>query len=481
MQEIRVPFTPDEHSSKEGAIDYKSKWDKCLRWINQELPWQTIQTWFIPIIPVSFNDNLLILRVPSSFFFEWLESHYGQLLLKAVSKFFGSRATIEYLVASTSQTSAEPISENNEIVLEEVKSEKLDTGINIDAELNSKFTLKNFFTSNENLMVKRAAEYVSQSQKEKLYNPLFLQGDVGTGKTHILNAIGNAISEKSPHYKICLISSQQFIHEYVFTLQKGKVNNFKHFFVSSDVFLLDDVHFFSNKTGSQDILFFIVSQLLKKGKQVVITSKEIPKNLKQFNSNLISFLQSGLILNFQYASHSTKEQFTNHYIKKHNLTISSEIKEYIMDRASDSMQILQALMIRIVAQSSLLHKPLCMEDIRAIISHINPEGNGFENRAPKLSKITVDIIIKAVSEYFKIPADMICGNSRNSSVVQSRQIAMYVSRRLTNDSLSGIGYHFGDKHHASVLYAFKKIKMLKAANPILKKSIEEIIDSILKG
>ncbi|MFQ5582908.1 MAG: DnaA ATPase domain-containing protein, partial [Calditrichia bacterium] len=403
---------------------------------------------------------------------------------QAVQSHFDRHTKIEYLVAPTPQDKPAASTEEEshyQSTPQEDAGKKTEPDLEILVDVNPKYTLDNFYSHNENLMVKRAAEYFSENIESEIYNPLYLYGDIGTGKTHIINAIGNSLAKNFPGKKIVYLSGDQFIHEYVVSLKKNKINEFKAFLTTSDAFLLDNVQILSNKQGSQDILGYIVTQLERSGGRIVITSDTSPASLKQFSFNVVSLFQEGLILNITPPGASTREKIIQSYLSHHDIHLESDIIEYIIDNVPSNMHILNALLVRLIAQVSLLHRPVTQEDVHSLISRFNPQPSGMIVNNPRYNKITLDAIVKKVGDYYKIPNDVLCGISRSSRIVFARQVAMYISRKLTHESLSGIGYHFGDRHHASVLHACKKIEAAKKTDPNLRTSIEEIIQAIFNS
>lgn len=472
---------PEENGdpSGSGSNSVKKKWKLCLNLIEKEVPWQTFQTWFVPLNPITYIDETLTLRVSSRFVSEWLESHFSKILKKIVKSVFGEKAQIEYLITPSSQDKPEQEQSSNEKKSKNNKKRETPIQVKIDSYLNSYSTLDSFIVTRKNKMVKKAAEYVSTFLENNLYNPLFICGDVGTGKTHILNAIGNNIAKKFSEKKVIFLSGEQFLHDYVCALQKGKVNDFKVELTNMDVFLLDDVHYFSGKVNSQESIIYILTQLHKKNKRIIITSNTPPNRLTKFNQHLISIFQKGLILELVIPEQNTREKIIKQYLEENKIQFSDEIISYLSEKFNSNMHMLNAVLVRIAAQVSLLGMPINLDECRQIVSHLNPEFQAGNGKIPANFKITIEKIIRNVSDYFEIPPDVITGNSRYGKIVLARQIAMYISRKYTGESLRNIGYHFSDRSHASVLYAYNRIKKVLAENRELRDIVEKITDIIM--
>lgn len=470
-----------QYPSDQVRNTIKKKWEQCLRLIEKEIPWQTLQTWFTPLIPVSYVDDTLTLRVPSRFVFEWVESHFSEILNEIVQKVFGKKSQLEYLITPSQENKKENLDLNSPIEedLEKNKKSVKSGSFKIDSRLNPYNILSNFFVHRKNKIVIKAAEYVSTYLDNRKYNPFFIYGDVGTGKTHVLNAIGNNASAKFPEKKIVFLSGEQFLHEYVSAVQRNKINNFKEELSNADLFLLDDVHYFSGKVNSQESLVYILSQIQKGNRRIVITSNLPPNRLLKFNQRLISIFQMGLISDLEIPESDTRTKIINQYFSENGIQLSDEIIEYLSEKFNSNMHILNSVLVRIVAHVSLLGSPIGLDECRHIVFNLNPELQIRNGKIPHNLKITVDKIIHNVGEYFDIPSDVISGSSRYGKIVLARQIAMYISRKYTGESLANIGYHFGDRNHASVLYACNKIKKKIQESPELRELVKKIIEGII--
>ncbi len=455
----------------------RETWNKCLLEVKQNLPEQTYQTWFLPIIPVSFIKNVLILRVPSRFFFEWIDSHYGTTLRSVVKDVFGKHAVIEFLIAPTREDLTEiPATEKVDVAAPSVEpTVQLPAAVDhsnsgVDADL----TFASFVEGAGNKLAVKAAEVVAGNPGANPYNPLVLHGAAGSGKTHLTNAIGNTILEQNGSAKCYMISSERFLHEYVNAVQGNRMDRFMQKILTCKVFMLEDVQFLANKTKSQENLLFIINELLKRKAQVIITSNVAPGKLKLFNERLVSSFQKGLIADLAPNDIRTRENLIRQYTEKHAIQLEEPVIEFLAENLGSNMHQLRAVLIRIVAQISLLGGSLGLNDIRYIVSQISPDESLQGVMAPGRREIGISEICRATADFFDLPIDILQGVSRKQRIVKGRQIAIYLCRELTSDSLSSIGYHFSNLHHASVLYACNKVKKDLARNPVLKANVEKI-------
>ena len=470
-----VPFQPEGSESQPESVN--ERWLKCLEFIEKSLPKQTVHTWFLPISPISFVDNILFLKLQSQFFQDWLDSHYRMVLDEAVRAIFGEESRVEYIVSSDSPqkpgSQVVPSEDNQEIPVEvkvATSSEKP-----LRSHLNSRFTLNNFFASQENRFVYKAVEYVAHNLATPQYNPLVIHGGIGTGKSHLLHALGNCASDNSDKARQIYMTGESFLHHYIGALQGNRINKFVNTLRNVDVFLLDNIQFLSGKVKSQEMLLFIFGELVKLDRQVVVTIDTPPNKLIRFNPRLVALLQSGLIADAHKSDRITRESIIRHHLQKNDINLEEKTIQYLSEKLNNNIHQLHAVIVRIVAQISLLGKQLSFDDVRYIVSQLCPcdacdDGSpGYISRQVKVS----DILL-ATSKYYDVPVDILQGISRKQRVITARQTAIYLCRELTDESLNAIGFHFSSLHHASVLYAHKKVKNSLANKPRLKSAVEKI-------
>jgi len=451
----------------------KGKWESCLEIVKEDISPQGFRTWLAPIIPVSYVDEKLILRVPSQFFFEWIDTHYQEILLTAVKKIFGFRTIIEYLVASTPDK--KPRELNVQAKDEDIKGDQPP-----HHEIDSRYQFDNFYVKNDNELALRAAQTVAKHPGKTDFNPLFIYGDSGCGKTHILNAIGNYILNKNIRKKVTYLTGESFLNQYIHALQNKKIEIFNKVFIDTDILLLDDIHFLANKKKSQEGLFYLFSELERKRKQIVISANGSPAQMIGLDSRLISFFQKGLIIDLIPPNYETRIKFINAYCDKTDLTILPEVKEFLANALADGIQQLRAVVIRIAAQSSLLGEPMSLDTTKRLLSQIDLNWAQKSGKLPRWRQIRLEDIIKIVSEYLNIPPDIIIGYSRQRQVSFARQIAIYLAKELSGEPLRVIGYHFKDRHYTAILHNYKRIQKEMKNNPAIYNLILELKNQLIK-
>lgn len=467
-------FEGSKQSSSSQEIPVKELWKKCLFLIKKELPPRTIQTWFNPITPISFTDNVLILRLPSRFLLEWVEPNYGDLLRKSIAQIFGEKTTVEFLIASSSKEEPEPYLDEEE---KEAAVSLMETGsksVQFHSDVDHQFTFENYFSVQGNEFPREAAMHVAKNLGKVKFNPLVFYGGTGAGKSHLIHAIGNYVKKQHRKKRLVFMGSEQFVHEYVYALQNNRISKFISSIVSGDVFLLDDIQILSNKTRSQEVLLFLFLELVKKGIQVVISADAAPNQLAKFNNRLVSFLQSGLIVDLPPADYFTREKLICHYFDENKVQINEKIVHFLAENVKENAHYLKSVLVRIFAQTSLTGRNITLSDVRYLLSQICSQ-NGAENGSmPSRQEVAIDDIVNATSNFYGVPVDILVGISRKKKVMKARQIAIYLSREYTSESLSSIGYHFSNLHHASVLYAYNKVGQELLRNARLKSEIQKI-------
>ena len=453
----------------------QGRWKRSTQLIKKKISAQGFNTWISPILPVSYIDGKLILRVPSQFFFEWLDSNFQDSIYEAVKKVYGLHTKIEYLVASTpdkqpEQLNLDSVQEEDQQAQEEHReSERYPTYY-----LDERFQFENFFVSNDNELALKAAQAVSSKPGKTDFNPMLIYGNAGCGKTHLLHAAGNYIQKNKKRKKVRLLNSETFLNEYIYALQNHKLELYNRKITELDVLLLDNIHFLSNKKKSQEGLLFLLSEMEFKRKQIIITSSHPPAQLIGFDKRLCSFFQKGLIVDLIPPSPDTRLHWIDEYCQKNQLSILPEVRNFLAQNFNEGLHQLRALMIRISAQSSLVGKPVSLARAKLISSQIDADWAQRNGDSRFLKPIKIEQIIKTVSEVMSVPYDLLVGYSRQREINIARQVAIYLSKKLSREPLKVIGYHFGDRHYTGILHNYKKIEEQLPDNPVLNKIVNDI-------
>lgn len=447
-------------------------WKECLSIIKKNVPVITYNTWFIPIKPIDLNDQLLKIQVPNSFFIEWIDEHYNTLINRAIKQILGENAELIYVVLEEPDgLYLSPI----DVPLKVESKEKLNAGLNkkeFDSFLNSRYNFDNFIQGESNQLARAAAIAISKSPGETSFNPLFIYGGVGLGKTHLIQAIGNKILNLFPQKRVIYLSSDVFTIEFVEAIQNNTVNDFSNFYKSMDVLIIDDIQFLIGKEKTQDLFFHIFNQLHQVRKQIILSSDKPPKDLKGLNERLISRFQWGLTTDIQPPDFETRIAILKNKSESFGISISNDILEYIALNINSNIRELEGCLIKLLADSSLNSKEIDIELAKKTVKEIST--------ARKIN-ISIDYITKVVCEYFNVDEDKIREKNRKKEVVLARQVAMYFSKKLTKYSLKTIGLQFGGRDHSTVIHAYNNIDNMISEDTRLKDSIENIRNKIELG
>ncbi len=460
-------------------------WNNCLKVIRDNVPQISFKTWFEPIKPLRLENNILTIQVPSPFFYEYLEEQYIDILRKTLRKEVGPEAQLEYsVVLENSMLSNKPYTvkfptkngvelKNHPVTMpydddNGIKNPFVIPGIkklNIDPMLNAHYNFNNFIEGECNRLARSAGAAVAENPGGTAFNPLFIYGDSGLGKTHLAQAIGIKAKEKFSDRIVLYVNANKFMAQFVDSIKNNTRNDFLYFYQMIDLLIIDDVHEFAGKEKTQDIFFHIFNHLQQSGKQLILTSDKPPVELQGLDARLLSRFKWGLNAELQAPDYETRINILRHKIYNDGIEITADVVEYIATHITANIRELEGALISLLAQATLNKKEINIDLARTMIDKIikNTKKN-----------ISIDYIQKVVCSYFNIPVDTIHSKTRKREIVQARQIAMYFSKSLTKSSLTTIGAQIGGKDHATVLHACKTVNNLMDTDKKFRLQIEEI-------
>ncbi len=468
-----------------GLTNYEEIWNNCLTVIRNNVSHQNFKIWFEPILPVSIKDNILTIQVPSQFFYEWLEENYITLLKKTIKKELGKEGKLEYHIVLENSSKSKPyvskipssnqkeIQNNPVNIPMNVSTNKIRNPfiipglqkININPQLNKAYTFDSFVEGECNRLARSAGYAVAQNPGGTSFNPLFIYGSGGLGKTHLANAIG--IEAKNiDHEKIVLyVTADKFQTQFIDAIMDNKKNDFVHFYQSIDLLIIDDVQFLSGKEKTQDVFFHIFNHLHQNGKQLILTSDKAPVDIIGMEQRLLSRFKWGLSADLQAPGLETRLAILRKKIKKDGIEISNEVIEYIAYSITTNVRELEGALISLLAQASLNKKEINIDLARNMLDK-------FVRNTVR--EVSIDYIQKVICDYFDIPIEIMKSKTRKREIVQCRQLAMYFAKQLTKNSLAMIGKHCGNKDHATVLHACKTVNNLADTDKRFKGYISDI-------
>lgn len=453
-------------------IENNNLWDKILQAAKGKLPPQAYNSWFSQTKIVKFNDNKLIVAVPNDFCKEWLEKHYVEFIKDLLTDLLNLKKEDINIKFKTSTLKPSKSIQENKIKQIEPKINNMNNN-NIEILLQPKYTFDTFVVGNGNRFAHAACLAVAQSPA-KAYNPLFVYGGVGLGKTHLMQAIGNYILQNNLRKKINVlyISSEKFTNELINSIRDDRTGSFRDKYRSVDVLLIDDIQFLAGKERTQEEFFHTFNSLYDSNKQIVITSDRPPKEIPTLEDRLISRFEWGLITDIQPPDLETRIAILRKKAQLENLDIPSEVINFIADKIPSNIRQLEGALTKLIAFSTLTKNSLSIHLAQEILKDIIP----IENK-----EISINQIQKITADYFNIKLSALLSKKRTKNIVMARQVAIYLSRELTDFSLPAIGEIFGGKDHTTILHSYSKIKNKIEKDKSLKSVIENLTLKIKNG
>ena len=442
-------------------VQLKDLWDKTLNIIKGELTEVSFNTWIKSIVPTKIEKDTLRLGVPNNFTKDILEGRYKDLLINAIKLITSKQFTIEFFILSEETFGLEEKAPKTEPKKNVVANDEM------SATLNPKYTFDSFVIGNSNRFAHAAALAVAESPA-RAYNPLFVYGGVGLGKTHLMHAIGHYILQNNPKAKICYVSSEKFTNELINSIKDDKNVEFRNKYRNVDVLLIDDVQFIAGKERTQEEFFHTFNELHESNKQIILSSDRPPKEIPTLEDRLRSRFEWGLISDIQPPDFETRIAILKKKADVENLNVPNEVMVYIATKIKSNIRELEGALIRIVAYSSLTNKEISVDLASEALKDI------ISSRHAK--QITIELIQDVVSSYFNLRIEDFKSQRRTRNVAFPRQIAMYLCRKLTDMSLPKIGEEFGGRDHTTVIHAYEKV----SENLKTDESLQETISDLTK-
>jgi chromosomal replication initiator protein len=446
------------------------QWKNTLENLKKALSKQGFETWIAPLKFISYVDSekTLSIQAPNKFSHDWIKERYLPVIEKAVYPSFNdTEIKVDISIAQLSSVDYEKITEFSK---DEIKKTISNNNRNntLAAILNPKYTFDTFVVGPSNQITHAAAIAVAESPA-RAYNPLFIHGKVGLGKTHIMHAIAHFIKQKNENYKICYISCETFINKYIDSLQQRTSREFRNKYRSVDILVIDDIHFLANKEACQEEFFHTFNALYDAHKQIIISSDKPPKEIPTLEKRLVSRFEWGLITDIQPPDLETRIAILREKSKIENITIPEEVTSFIAQKIKFNIRELEGALTKITAYKNLTKKEVDIETAVNILQDYISKKN---------INVSIDLIIRKVADYFNISISDIKSENRTKNIAFARHISMYLCRELTTLSLPEIGQFLGGRDHTTVLYGYNKIKKVQSKDPNIKNLVNLLISEI---
>lgn len=438
-------------------MNINTLWNNVLNLIKEDVNVVSFNTWFKPLKILSIDNNTIYLEAPEDFFRKMLKQRYYNLIKNAFEHLLQTQVSIVFKIPGETT-----LSRNNKRTIEETQFEESKN------KLNPKYKFDNFIIGNSNRFAHAASLAVAEAPATA-YNPLFIYGGVGLGKTHLMHAIGHYILSNNPNASVLYVTSEKFTNEMINSIKDDTNDAFRNKYRKIDVLLVDDIQFIAGKERTQEEFFHTFNALHESNKQIIISSDSPPKEIPTLEDRLRSRFEWGLIADIQAPDFETRIAILRKKAENENYDIPDEVITYIAQNIQSNIRKLEGALIRIVAYSSLTNKKeVTLELAQEALKHLITNNK----------KITIKDIQETVCNYYDIGMDDLLSKKKPKYISNPRQIAMYISRKITALSLPKIGENFGGRDHSTVLHAYNKINTEIENNSELKKSIDDILSSL---
>ncbi|MBM3887141.1 chromosomal replication initiator protein DnaA [Candidatus Dependentiae bacterium] len=481
-------------------------WDEFLKILKEEAGSQLVETWFKSVRLDTWNSSTqyVVLRAPNQFVRSWIQDHYTELIKKHLGRLLSATSLkvsilckedvseTKNIIPASMTTSNEltssflppPIGKKNEstatraIVPRDTKtalvSKDRKTKKREGSNINPAYTFDSFVVGPTNSLAHAAAFAIGENLG-KIYNPLYIYGGTGLGKTHLLHAIANEVKKQKPSVVIAYETSDNFINEFINAIRFDRSDQFRKRYELVDLFLLDDIQFFSNKEQTQEIFFHIFNSLYERQKQIILSSDTFPQEIKGLQNRLKSRMEWGLVADIQMPTLETKIAILKKKAEANNIQLSDDVADFIAERVLSNIRELEGALIRVCAFASLTNTPISLEMARKVLLNL---GASQERRR---DNIALDNIIRVISRHYDVSPVDIKSKSRHKDIAAVRQVAFYLMKKLTYHSLQAIGASVGGRDHSTVIHAIQKVDTMIAGDKHFEAKIKQLEHEIISS
>ncbi len=452
-------------------------WQRCMEMFRSNVSEQQYQTWFSPMRIKSYDavQKELAVYIPSQFFFEYLEEHFRRLIHITISRFFGADVTLSYEVEVADNVTVNQESDSNMVPeaapspLAANQSPQLAQAVgmaaDLDSQLNVHQSFSNFIEGTSNKLPRSVGQAIAEHPEQQTFNPLFVYGPSGVGKTHLVNAIGMRTKELHPEKRVLYLSAHLFMVQFTDARRRNIFNDFMHFYQSIDMLIVDDVQELAGMTATQNAFFHIFNHLRQNGKQIIMTCDRPPVSLQGMEERLITRFKSGLMAEMEKPEEPLRRSILHSIVKHDGLSIPDDVVNYISHNVTGSVRELEGIVHSLLAYSVVYSKDIDLEFAQRILAgRIKIEKKD----------ITIDQIISCTCEHYNVKEEEIFGKSRKANVVTVRQMSMYLAHKHTKLTASKIGIYVGNRDHATVLHGIKTIDGRLKIEQKLRQDLEEL-------
>lgn len=453
-------------------------WERCLKIFRDNIPAEQFDAWFKPVTSVSFSDGKLILMVPSQFFIEQIEERYFNLMRHTLHKVYGTNVKLYYhfnqisnepstgvtMGSSKPSTAVAPKPGATSNPFQQQKPQE------IDSQLNPHYTFENYCGSMSNRVARSIGEAIANDPKCKTFNPLFLFGAPGVGKTHLIQAIGIRIKESNPRSRVLYITARLFESQYTTAVRNGKINDFINFYQSIDTLIIDDIQDLIGKQSTQNTFFHIFNHLMHNQKQLILASDCAPAKMEGMEQRLVSRFNMGMTAELERPDYDLRKNVLNQKAEQDGVELPTDVLDYIAENVTESIRELEGIVVSLIAHATVLNVDITIDLARKVLSNavkVNRRQTNFE------------MITQEVANYYQIDPDQIFTKSRKREISDARQMVMYMAKKHAKMPFTAIGTRLS-RTHATVLYACKNIEERLSLEKQLQIDVSKIESALLK-
>jgi len=434
-----------------------------LEIVKSKIPLQSFNTWLKATRGVDLDDNNFRISVPNKFAANWIADKFQRPILDALSAYLGSPRRLEYINLESQPSPAEPIMVPQLRTLSRVRDGS-------QPQLSQRYLFDNFVVGDSNRFAHAAAQAVARAPMQTKYNPLYIYGGVGLGKTHLAQAIGNSVRENFANLKVLYVTSERFTSDFIDAIAHQKTTDFAKLYRGTDLLLLDDIQFLTGKEATQEQFFHTFNALHQAGKQIILTSDRSPKEIRGLEDRLLSRFQSGLVADIQPPDLETRIAILQQIVQSERQTVSFDVLTFIARNITRNIRELEGSIVRLLAYGSMTGRELNLSFTQEVLKDTL-------NVAPT---ITLESITKAVCGYFKVEPEQLRSKRKTAELVRARQVAMYLCRKHTSSSLKSIGEEFGGRDHSTVIHSINMIDNQAKFDLGLRRAVDDI-ENLLKN
>lgn len=458
-------------------------WENVLEEVETRMNPSSFTTWFAPTKQLVLQDNILWIAVPNQYFVNWLEEHYSDVILDILASLTGTATTVRFVInEELARPEDGPLQEESyhapvDIPHAEPEIPPQQTSLSFlleeDSGLNPKYTFDTYVVGSSNQLAHAASQAVAR-QLSTAYNPLFIYGGVGLGKTHLMHAIGHDVRKTQPAgFRLYYLSSERFMNELINAIRYDTMQDFRDKYRNIDLLLIDDIQFIAGKERTQEEFFHTFNALYNAQKQVIVSSDCPPKKIPTLEERLRSRFEWGLIVDIQPPDFETKIAILKKKAETEGIDLSDEVAMFIAMEITSNIRALEGCLLKIAAHSTLTQEEISLEFAKRVLKDILEPQESISKPT-----VTVERIQHVVASHYKIKPEDMKSSTRLRTIAFPRQIAMYLSRKLTRQSLPAIGQYFGGKDHTTIMYACQKIEELQKSDLVLREELQELEHTI---